>query len=49
MLKFRVTNGNGGVHLKALEITDMELQDFTTYDVRDGYYEVVMELNDEVT
>ena len=43
MLKFRVTNGNRGIDVKTLEITDMELQDFTTYDVPDGYY------NDEVT
>ena len=49
MLKFRVTNGNRGIDVKTLEITDMELQDFTTYDVPDGYYNVVMELNDEVT
>ena len=49
MLKFRVTNGNRGIDVKTLEITDMELQDFTTYDVPDGYYNVVTELNDEVT
>ena len=49
MLKFRVTNGNRGIDVKTLEITDMELQDFTTYDVSDGYYNVVTELNDEVT
>ena len=49
MLKFKVTNGNKGVDVKTLDITDMELQDFTTYDVTDGYYDVVTELNDEVT
>lgn len=49
MLKFRVTNGNRGIDVKTLEITDMELQDFTTYNVPDGYYNVVTELNDEVT
>ena len=49
MLKFRVTNGNRGIDVKTLDITDMELQDFTTYDVPDGYYNVVTELNDEVT
>lgn len=49
MLKFRVTNGNRGIDVKTLEITGMELQDFTTYDVSDGYYNVVTELNDEVT
>ena len=31
MLKFRVTNGNRGIDVKTLEITDMELQDITTY------------------
>ena len=49
MLKFKVTNGNKGIDVKTLDITDMELQDFTTYDVPDGYYDVVTELNDEVT
>lgn len=49
MLKFKVTNGNKGVDVKTLDITDMEPQDFTTYDVPDGYYDVVTELNDEVT
>lgn len=49
MLKFKVTNGNKGIDVKTLDITDMELQDFTTYDVTDGYYDVVTELNDEVT
>lgn len=49
MLKFKVTNGNKGIDVKTLDITDMEPQDFTTYDVPDGYYDVVTELNDEVT
>ena len=49
MLKFKVTNGNKGIDVKTLDITDMELQDFTTYDVTDGYYDVVTELNDEMT
>lgn len=49
MLKFKVTNGNKGIDVKTLDITDVELQDFTTYDVPDGYYNVVTELNDEVT
>lgn len=49
MLKFKITNSNKGVDVKTLDITDVELQDFTTYDVPDGYYNVVTELNDEVT
>ena len=49
MLKFKITNSNKGVDVKTLDITDVELQDFTTYDVPDGYYDVVTELNDEVT
>ena len=36
MLKFKITNSNKGVDVKTLDITDVELQDFTTYDMRDG-------------
>lgn len=49
MLKFKVTNENRGIDTKTLEITEVEQQDFTTYDIPDGDYGVITELTNETT